>query len=115
LFPYTTLFRSHGSELLDVAKYPEMHFKSTKIEKRGDQWVAIGDFTLKGVTKQIELPFSLQGPIVDPWGKSRIATKTGTKINRHEYGVKYDQRMKDGGPLIGEEVTISLQVEATKQ
>ncbi len=105
----------HDGELLDVARYPEARFKSTKIEKRGQQWVAIGNFTLKDVTHQIELPFTLQGPVTDYMGKSRIAVHTGTKINRHDYHVQYDSRLKDGSPVVGEEVTIDLQVEATKQ
>ncbi len=105
----------HSSELLDVARYPEIHFKSTRIERRGHQWVAVGEFTLKDVTKLIELPFVLQGPVTDSGGRSRIAVHTGTRINRHDYHVQYDTRLRDGSPIVGEEVTIDLTVEATKQ
>jgi polyisoprenoid-binding protein YceI len=104
----------HYSELLDVAKYPDICFKSTKIKKRDNHWVAVGNFTLKDVTKQIELPFTLEGPVTDLGGKSRIAIHASAKINRHEYHVGYNIRLKDGAPVIGEEVTIDLQVEATK-
>lgn len=103
-----------NSEFLDVAKYPEMTFVSDKIEKRGDGYVAIGTFTLKGVSKKIELPFTLGGPIADPWGNQRIAVHASTKINRKDYGVNYNQAMKNGTALVGNEVTINLQVEATK-
>ncbi len=103
-----------NSEFLDVAKYPEMTFVSDKIEKRGDGYVAIGTFTLKGVSKKIELPFTFAGPITDPWGLQRVAAKASTKINRQDYGVKYDQAMKDGSALVGNEVTLNLTVEATK-
>lgn len=105
----------HDSELLDVAKYPDIHFASNKIEPRGEGWVAFGDFTLKDVTRHIELPFTLKGPVTDYMGSSRIAVHAETKINRHEYHVQYDDRLKDGKPVVGEEVTIDLQVEATKQ
>ena len=103
-----------NSEFLDVAKYPEMTFVSDKIEKRGDGYVAIGTFTLKGVSKKIELPFTFAGPIADPWGKQRIAAKASTKINRQDYGVKYNQAMKDGSAIVGNEVVLNLTVEATK-
>jgi polyisoprenoid-binding protein YceI len=103
-----------NSEFLDVAKYPEMTFVSDKIEKRGDGYVAIGTFTLKGVSKKIELPFTFAGPITDPWGMQRVAAKASTKINRQDYGVKYNQAMKDGSALVGNEVTLNLIVEATK-
>ena len=103
-----------NSEFLDVAKYPEMSFVSDKIEKRGDGYVATGTFTLKGVSKKIELPFTFAGPIADPWGMQRVAAKASTKINRQDYGVKYNQAMKDGSALVGNEVTLNLTVEATK-
>jgi len=103
-----------NSEFLDVAKYPEMTFVSDKIEKRGDGYVAIGTFTLKGISKKIELPFTFAGPITDPWGMQRVAAKASTKINRQDYGVKYNQAMKDGSALVGNEVTLNLTVEATK-
>ena len=103
-----------NSEFLDVTKYPEMTFVSDKIEKRGDGYVAIGTFTLKGVSKKIELPFTFGGPITDPWGMQRVAAKASTKINRQDYGVKYNQSMKDGSALVGNEVTLNLTVEATK-
>jgi polyisoprenoid-binding protein YceI len=103
------------SEFLDVAKYPEMTFVSDKIEKRDTGYVATGKFTLKGVTKEIELPFSLGGPIDDPWGNSRLAVHASTKINRKDYGVNYNQAMKNGTALVGNEVTITLTVEAVKK
>src|SRR3954465_7589789 len=103
-----------NSEFLDVAKYPEMTFVSDKIEKRGDGYVATGTFTLKGVSKKIELPFTFAGPIADPWGNQRLAVHASTKINRKDYGVNYNQAMKNGTALVGNEVTINLQVEAVK-
>src|SRR5438270_7275948 len=104
-----------NSEFLDVAKYPEMTFVSDKIEKRGTGYVATGTFTLKGVSKTIELPFTLGGPIEDPWGNSRIAVQASTKINRKDYGVNYNQAVRNGTALVGNEVTINLTIEATKQ
>ena len=91
-----------------------MTFVSDKIEKRGNDYVAVGTFTLKGVSKKIELPFTLGGPITDPWGNERIAVHASTKINRKDYGVNYNQAMKNGSAVVGNEVTINLTLEATK-
>ena len=67
-----------------------MTFKSTKIEKKGkDNYVIQGDFTLKGVTKRIEFPFTFTGAIKDPWGNTRFGIEAQTKINRREYGINY--------------------------
>lgn len=97
-------------DFFDVAKYPEMTFKSTKIEKRGDGYVAIGNLTIKDVTKQVEIPFTLTGPIVTGHAGTRVAVEGSTKIDRQEYHVT-----KDPAPLVGDEVNIELSLEAQKQ
>jgi polyisoprenoid-binding protein YceI len=104
----------HTSEFLDVAKFPEITFKSTKVEKRGEQLVLAGDLTIKGVTKPVEIPFTLSGPITDPWGNQRIAAEGSTKINRRDFGVTYARKMQDGSAVVGDEVKISLEIEAVK-
>jgi polyisoprenoid-binding protein YceI len=103
------------ADFFDVAKYPEMTFKSTRVECKGkDSYVLQGDFTLKGVTKQISLPFTITGAIKDPWGNTRFGINAQTKINRRDYGVNYGNAMENGGLDVGNEVTIGLQLEAVK-
>jgi polyisoprenoid-binding protein YceI len=104
----------HKSEFLDVEKFPEMTFESTKVEKRGMEYVLIGNLTLKGVTKQVEIPFTFNGPINDPWGNQRIAAEGSTTINRRDFGVSYANKMQDGSAVVGDQVKISLSVEAVK-
>jgi len=104
----------HNSEFLDVAKFPEMMFQSTKVEKRGKDYVLIGDLTLKGVTKRVEIPFTLSGPINDPWGNSRIAAEGSTTIDRRDFGVTYNHTMKDGSAVVGDQIKITLNVEGVK-
>ncbi len=104
----------HSSEFLDVAKFPEMTFESTKIEKRGDQLVMTGNLTIKGITKPVEIPFTLSGPINDPWGNSRLAAEGSTTINRRDFGVTYNNKMQDGSAVVGDMVKISLNIEAVK-
>ena len=96
-------------DFFDVAKFPTITFTSKKIEKRGSQWVAVGDYTMHGVTKTIELPFTLSGPIQDPWGKTRIGLEATVTINRQDYGVAY------GSGMVGDEVEVQIQLEATKK
>jgi polyisoprenoid-binding protein YceI len=92
-----------SANYFDVEKYPEITFKSTKIEKRGEQLVAIGDFTMHGVTKQIELPFEIN-KATTPRG-TVIGATADTKLSRKEYGIT------SGAAMVGDEIKISLSVE----
>jgi polyisoprenoid-binding protein YceI len=105
-----------SADFFDVAHYPEITFKSTRIEKKGkDDYLATGDFTLRGVTKQLALPFKLYGTIKDPWGKTRLGVDAGTIINRQDYGVKFNQMLEGGMMVVGNDVKIRLLVEAVMQ
>jgi polyisoprenoid-binding protein YceI len=104
-----------GPEFLDVAKYPELSFKSTKIEKKGKAYVCVGILTMRGVSKEISLPFRHTGPITDPWGALRIGVATGITLNRHDYGVAYNKTLETGVPLVGNEVRIEINLEAVKK
>lgn len=104
------------ADFFDVAKYPEMIFKSTKIERKGkDAYLAKGTFTLKGVSKEITIPFKLYGPIKDPWGKMRVGIDASLVINRQDYGVAYNQMLEGGGLVVSNDVKIQLNIEAVKQ
>lgn len=87
-------------------------FVSKKVEKRGEGYVAIGDFTLRGVTKQIELPFTILGKIKDPWGNTRLGVESAISINRFDYGVKWDNKITDGSLIVSDKVDITLTIEA---
>lgn len=105
-----------SADFFDVARYPEITFKSTRIEKKGaDSFVAHGDFTLHGVTKPLAIPFKLYGTIKDPWGKTRLGVEAGLTINRQDYGVSWNQKLDNGSLVVGNEVKITLLIEAVKQ
>jgi polyisoprenoid-binding protein YceI len=99
-----------SANFFDTDKYPEATFKSTKVEKRGDQLVAIGDLTIKGVTKQVEMPFELVKANT-PMGPG-IGVNATLKINRQDFGVNYNRTMDNGGLVVGNDVTLELNVEA---
>ena len=103
------------ADFFDAAKYPEMSFKSTRVARRGkDGYVLHGDFTLKGVTKPVALPFTVTGAIKDPWGNTRFGVSAQTKIDRRDYGITWGKALENGGLDVGNEVTIDLQLEAVK-
>ena len=102
------------ADFFEVEKYPTMTFKSTRVERKGgDAYVLHGDLTLKGVTKPVALPFTLKGAVKDPWGNTRFGIAAETKINRRDFGINYGNAFA-GGFDVGNEVTISLQLEAVK-
>ncbi|HKM99835.1 MAG TPA: YceI family protein [Candidatus Binataceae bacterium] len=104
-------------DFLDVAKYPTVTFKSTKVEAAGDgKWKLSGDLTLHGVTRPVTL--DVEGPtppIKDPFGKTRVGASATTKINRKDFGLTWNKALEAGGVLVGDEVSISIDVEAIKQ
>lgn len=103
-----------NADFFEVAKFPEMTFKSTKVEKKGNGYVLHGDFTLKGVTKPISFPFALTGAIKDARGNVRFGVAAETKINRRDYGITWGAAMANGGRNVADEVVIDLQLEAIK-
>jgi polyisoprenoid-binding protein YceI len=106
-----------GPDFFDVAQYPTITFKSKKIEKVGNsKFKVTGDLTLRGVTKEVVL--DVEGspePIKDPLGNLRIGGQATTKINRKDFGIVYNTPLQTSGVLIGEEVTITIDVEITKK
>lgn len=98
---------------LDVAKYPMMSFKSTKVEKGTSGYLKVtGDLTIHGVSKSVVLDITEpKPPIKDPWGLQRTAISGTTKINRQEFGLFYSPTLDNGGLIVGNEVEITLDVE----
>lgn len=100
-----------SAEFFDAAKYPEMIFKSTKAEKTDNGYVAHGTLTMHGVSKKVDLAFKVNGPIIDPWGKTRIGVEASTEINRHDFGVSWSKTLDSGGLVVGNEVEITINAE----
>jgi len=104
-----------SADFFDAEKFKEITFRSTKVNQRGGKNILLGDFTLHGVTKQLILPFTLKGPITDPWGASRIGFAVEVVINRTEYGLTWNKALESGGFIVGENVEIEINLEAKKQ
>jgi len=100
-----------GADFFDVAKFPTLTFKSTKVEKAGDGLKVTGDLTMKGVTKPVVL--DVTGPtkeMKDPWGNTRRGVSATGKLNRKDFGVSY-------GPdaVVSDMVTITIEAELIKE
>lgn len=105
-----------SADFFDVEKFPTITFRSSKVEKKGDGYVATGTLTIKGVSKEIALPFTVAGPITDPWGNVRYGLEfEKVKINRKDFGLTWSKLTETGGLVVGNEVTIELGVELVKQ
>ncbi len=91
-----------------VEKYPEMKFTSTKIEKRGDQWVATGPLTIKDVTKNVEIPFEVT--VATSQRGPALGASATFKVNRNDYHVA-KAGITDNGATVGNDITIELNVE----
>ena len=104
-------------DFLDVAKYPTITFKSTKVQAAGEgKWKVTGDLTLHGVTKPVVLEVEGTGtPIKDPFGNTRAGASATTKISRKDFGLTYNKTLESGGVMVGDEVSITIDVEATKK
>ena len=105
-----------SADFLDVEKFPALSFKSTGIRRTGNGELAVeGDLTIHGVTHKVV--FSVEGPTPpakDPWGNARIAVSATTKISRKDFGLTWNAALETGGLLVGDEVTITLDVQFVK-
>jgi polyisoprenoid-binding protein YceI len=106
-----------SDHFLDVKDYPTMTFKSKKVETAGTGKLKVtGDLTIRGVTKEVVLDVDgPTGPVKDPYGNQRMAISGSTKINRQDFGVKWNANMDGGGVVVGDEVSITLDAEMIKQ
>ncbi len=104
-----------SADFFDAETYPEIKFESKKVVKTDDGYVMIGDLTIRDVTKEIEIPFKVSGPIQDPWGATRIGIEGQAKINRQDFGVKWNKTMDNGGVIVSDEVVLNLNAEFIKK
>ena len=96
-----------------VEKFPEITFKSTKIEKVSEtEYKATGAFTMRGVTKVLTLPVTFLGEMKGMDGKSLVGFSVTTKLDRKEFGFNWNKALDNGGLLLSDEVTIEINIEA---
>ncbi|MFZ0733975.1 MAG: YceI family protein [Candidatus Sulfotelmatobacter sp.] len=105
-----------SADFFDAEKFPTLTFKSTRVAKKGDGELAVtGDLMIHGVTRSVV--FDVEGPsapMKDPWGNTRIGLSATTRINRKDFGLTWNSTLETGGILVGDEVTITLDVQFIK-
>jgi polyisoprenoid-binding protein YceI len=103
-----------SADFLEVEKYPEIKFRSTRIEGEGDSFKVTGDLTIRDVTKPITLDVDLEGRTKDPWGGERVGFSAKGKIDRRDFGLTWNQVLEAGGVVVGNDIKINLDVQAVK-
>jgi len=103
-----------SADFFDVTKYPEITFKSTKVEAGPEGKLnVVGNLTIRGTTKVVTLDGELTKAITDPWGNTRRGFAATTKVNRKDFGVSWGG-VTDAGPVVGNDVKIDIQAELVK-
>lgn len=101
-----------SDDFFDAKKYPNITFKSKKFTGTLDDFKVVGDLTIKGVTKEVTLNGQYKGMVKDPYGNERVGIKATGKINRKDFGMKYNDVI-EAGPAVGDEVGIQIMTEGT--
>lgn len=103
-----------SEDFLNVEKYPEIRFRSTRITGSKDQFKLTGQLTIRDVTKEITLDVEYEGQSKDPWGGQRVGFSASGKIDRRDFGLTWNQALETGGLLVGNDIKINIEVQAVK-
>lgn len=101
-----------SADFFDAEHFPKITFSSTGVSHTGSDVVISGDLTIKGMTKPVTLKGEFTAPTKDPWGNARAALAVSATINRKDWGLGWNQLLEAGGVAVGEEVKLSIEVEA---
>ncbi|HSB19619.1 MAG TPA: YceI family protein [Anaeromyxobacteraceae bacterium] len=104
-----------SADFLDVARHPEIAFRSKRIEKAGDGYRVVGDLDLHGVVREVALEAEFAGTGKDPWGNERAGFSARASLDRRDYGLVWNAALETGGVLVGEKVEIAIELEAVKK
>jgi polyisoprenoid-binding protein YceI len=105
-----------SDDFLDSESFPTLSFRSTKVEpgKKG-HFDVVGELTIRDVTREVVLDVELEGRGTDPWGNERISFSASTRIDRSEFGLRWNQVLEAGGVLVGDKVDIQIDVQAVRK
>ena len=103
-------------DFFDAERFPTITFKSTRVEPKDDDELRIvGDLTIHGVTREVVLEARYLGRGTNPWGTEVIGYEATTKLSRKDFGMEFNVALDAGGWLVGDEIKITLDIEAAKQ
>lgn len=105
-----------SADFFDVATYPELTFKTVRVEPLADDRVRlVGRLTIKDVTREVALDVERLGVVKDPWGNERAAFSAKTSLNRGDFGLTWNKALETGGVMVGDRIDIEIEIEAVKQ
>jgi len=101
-------------DFFDAKTFPTMTYTMKSYQKTGDSYQAVGDLTIRGITKEVTLVGTFNGVAQDPWGNTRAGFTAEGTINRQDFGIKFSKLLDNGGLMVGDDVHITLEVEVIK-
>jgi polyisoprenoid-binding protein YceI len=102
-------------DFFDAENIPEITFRSSSIAATGeDEFTIVGDFTIHGVTRTLELDATLEGTETDPQGNQRVGVSASAQINRSDYGMKFNMALGSGNVVVSDKVKVLLEISAVK-
>ncbi len=105
-----------GSDFFSVEHHPQMTFTSSRVVKKADDLFDVeGTLTIRDIAKVVTLPVTYLGAAKDPWGNARVGFESEITINRKDFGLNWNAALEAGGFLVGDEVKISVSVQAIAQ
>ena len=103
-----------SADFLNVEKFPEIKFRSTRIKGDKEHFKLTGNLTIRDVTKEITLDVEYEGRNKDPWGGERVGFSASGKFDRREFGLTWNQALETGGVLVGNDIKVNIEVQAVK-
>ena len=103
------------ADFFDVGQFPTITFKSKSLTGANGSYTLVGDLMLHGVTKEVSFPVQISGPVASPMGGDAIGLSGQLTVNRQDYGIKWNKDMDKGGVMLGNDVTVSIELEAHKK
>jgi polyisoprenoid-binding protein YceI len=104
-----------SADFLDVENFPNIAFQSKRIEGGREEFKLYGDLTIRGTTREIVLDVTFEGKQKDPWGGERVGFNAKGKLDRREFGLTWNQALETGGVVVGNDIRVSIDVQAVKQ
>ena len=101
-------------DFFDAERHPELRFDSAEIRRDGDDVTVVGELTLKGATRPVELHGTISGPVSDPYGGSRIGLTLEATIDRTQFGIDWNTELPSGGTMLSDEVALTAELELAK-
>ena len=104
-----------SADFLDVEKFPDITFRSTRIEGEKEHFTLIGELTIRDISREIALDATFEGRTKDPWGGERVGFSAKGSIDRRDFGLTWNQVLEAGGVVVGNDIKISIDIEAVRE